>query len=136
MDAIIFIPFCIVVLVLAAIVVLTDITGDTIPGFPYRPIQYLGTLAVWASLACLYPYGESVSLLIIWAFLCALTHTMLFGEVAIIEPLWSLIPDRCQMPGCKRQGMYGNENVEEDGMIVCDYCSVRYYLIKQELIDG
>lgn len=34
---------------------------------------------------------------------------------------WSLLPDRCEMPGCSRVGLRGNENVI-DGKRVCDYC--------------
>lgn len=35
--------------------------------------------------------------------------------------LWSFLPDRCEMPGCTRQGVRGNENVVR-GRIMCDYC--------------
>ncbi len=41
-----------------------------------------------------------------------------------IERLWSLLPDRCQMPDCSRQGVRGNENVI-DGKRVCDYCHAK-----------
>lgn len=39
-----------------------------------------------------------------------------------IERLWALLPDECDVEGCSRQGVRGNENIIE-GMIVCDYCS-------------
>ena len=38
-----------------------------------------------------------------------------------LEWLWSFLPDRCEMPGCCRRGVRGNENVI-DGKIMCDYC--------------
>lgn len=44
------------------------------------------------------------------------------------------IPDRCQMPGCTHKGWFGYENVMDNGVVICDYCSVRYYLITQGLI--
>lgn len=40
---------------------------------------------------------------------------------AIIEWGWGFLPDQCEMPGCCREGVRGNENVI-DGKIVCDYC--------------
>lgn len=39
----------------------------------------------------------------------------------ILEWFWRLLPDKCQMPGCERMGVRGNEN-RVDGMILCDYC--------------
>jgi len=41
-----------------------------------------------------------------------------------IEWAWGLLPDRCQVPGCSRQGVRGNENVI-GGVIVCDYCHAK-----------
>lgn len=41
----------------------------------------------------------------------------------VIEWFWRLLPDKCQEPGCGRQGVRGNENII-DGRIVCDYCTV------------
>jgi hypothetical protein len=35
--------------------------------------------------------------------------------------IWRLLPDKCQVEGCCRQGVRGNEN-RIDGRIVCDYC--------------
>jgi hypothetical protein len=37
------------------------------------------------------------------------------------EWLWSFLPDKCEMPGCCRQGVRGNENII-DGKVMCDYC--------------
>jgi len=42
----------------------------------------------------------------------------------LFEWLWRLLPDRCEMPGCLRLGVRGNENIV-DGKVVCDYCSCR-----------
>jgi hypothetical protein len=41
--------------------------------------------------------------------------------MGLIEWLWRFLPDRCEMPGCSRQGVRGNENVIR-GKRVCDYC--------------
>lgn len=35
--------------------------------------------------------------------------------------IWTLVPDKCQVDGCCRKGIRGNENVIE-GVITCDYC--------------
>lgn len=43
---------------------------------------------------------------------------------SILEWLWSWLPDRCEVAGCSRQGVRGNENVI-DGRIVCDDCHAR-----------
>jgi hypothetical protein len=48
----------------------------------------------------------------------------LIGRVLRSQKLWSLLPDKCQIPGCCRKGVRGNENVI-NGKIVCDYCHVR-----------
>jgi len=40
---------------------------------------------------------------------------------------WCMLPDRCEMPGCLRLGVRGNEN-RIDGKIMCDYCHVKYRL--------
>lgn len=45
----------------------------------------------------------------------------LFGRFQWFQSLWSYLPDRCEIPGCSRQGVRGNENVIQ-GKIVCDYC--------------
>ena len=37
------------------------------------------------------------------------------------EKLWGLLPDNCEIEGCLREGVRGNENRIE-GKIVCDYC--------------
>src|SRR5262245_27738359 len=44
-------------------------------------------------------------------------------EEGLWQALWSLLPDRCEVPGCSRQGIRGNENVI-NGRITCDYCGV------------
>jgi hypothetical protein len=43
--------------------------------------------------------------------------------MTLFEKLWRLLPDRCQVPDCKRQGVRGNENIVE-GFLVCDECQV------------
>lgn len=40
----------------------------------------------------------------------------------ILEFFWRLLPDRCEVDGCCRKGVRGNENIV-NGMIMCDYCS-------------
>jgi len=42
----------------------------------------------------------------------------------LTEWLWSFLPDRCEMPGCSRQGIRGNEGII-DGKLVCAYCYAR-----------
>ena len=49
----------------------------------------------------------------------------------ILERLWRLLPDRCQMPGCCRAGVRGNENLI-DGKIMCDYCHAEIKETKEE----
>lgn len=52
----------------------------------------------------------------------------------IREWLWSLLPDQCEVQGCCRKGVRGNENIiypwperyTELGIIMCDYCSSKY----------
>ena len=48
----------------------------------------------------------------------------------LIEWLRGWLPDRCEMPGCLRHGVRGNENII-DGKRVCDYCHVRMTLERQ-----
>lgn len=43
------------------------------------------------------------------------------GVSCVLEWLWGLLPDRCEMPGCKRLGVRGNENIVR-GRVMCDYC--------------
>lgn len=38
--------------------------------------------------------------------------------------LWALLPDRCEIPYCPREGIRGNENII-NGMYCCDYCYIR-----------
>jgi hypothetical protein len=44
--------------------------------------------------------------------------------MGIVEWLWSFLPDRCEMPGCSRKGVRGNENII-DGKRVCDDCHAK-----------
>lgn len=44
----------------------------------------------------------------------------------IVEWLWQFLPDRCEVQGCSRQGVRGNENFIE-GKRVCDYCHAKFY---------
>jgi len=39
--------------------------------------------------------------------------------------LWSFLPDGCEVPLCRRQGIRGNENVI-DGIRMCDECHVQW----------
>lgn len=48
--------------------------------------------------------------------------------------LWSLLPDRCDMPGCCRKGIRGNEN-KIAGRVVCDYCCTKMG-IRQNAASG
>jgi hypothetical protein len=41
----------------------------------------------------------------------------------IIEFLWRLLPDNCEVCGGAKGGVRGNENVV-DGVVICDYCHV------------
>lgn len=41
--------------------------------------------------------------------------------MGLIEWLWRLLPDRCQVKGCRRKGVRGNEN-RIGGIRVCDDC--------------
>lgn len=45
----------------------------------------------------------------------------------IILSLWSLLPDRCEMPDCHRTGIRGNENLI-GGKRMCDGCHARKIL--------
>ena len=39
--------------------------------------------------------------------------------------VWSkFLPDKCEMPGCRRKGIRGNENIVH-GLIMCDDCHAR-----------
>lgn len=39
--------------------------------------------------------------------------------MGLIERLWRLLPDKCDLPDCTRQGVRGNEN-RIAGRLVCD----------------
>lgn len=44
--------------------------------------------------------------------------------MTVIERLWGLLHDKCQVIDCARNGVRGNEN-SVGGKIVCDYCYSR-----------
>ena len=52
----------------------------------------------------------------------------------IREWFWSLLPDTCEVQGCCRKGMRGNEVInfpwpdqyKELGITMCDYCNSKY----------
>ncbi len=48
-------------------------------------------------------------------------HVIIFF-VTFAEWLWSLLPDKCEIEGCRRLGIRGNET-EVKGILMCDYCS-------------
>ncbi len=45
----------------------------------------------------------------------------------VLEWLWRFLPDKCEMEGCCRKGVRGNENII-DGKIVCDFCHIQQLL--------
>ena len=51
----------------------------------------------------------------------ALLHIVIF-LARVAEWFWSTLPDKCEVDGCRRMGIRGNEN-REDGILMCDYCS-------------
>jgi hypothetical protein len=54
--------------------------------------------------------------------------------VGLKEWLWSLLPDTCEVKGCCRKGMRGNENLiypwperwPKLHIVMCDYCDSDY----------
>ena len=54
----------------------------------------------------------------------------------ILERLWALLPDACEVDDCCRKGVRGNENriypFKDDDywkdfyIVMCDYCNSRY----------
>lgn len=40
----------------------------------------------------------------------------------VVEWFWSILPDKCEVDGCRRMGIRGNEN-RIKGILMCDYCS-------------
>ena len=38
---------------------------------------------------------------------------------------WGFLPDKCEMPGCGRRGIRGNEVIVH-GLIMCDDCHASY----------
>lgn len=52
----------------------------------------------------------------------------------ILEFLWGLLPDTCEVADCCRKGVRGNENIvypfgwaPDLHIVMCDYCSSRYH---------
>jgi hypothetical protein len=45
--------------------------------------------------------------------------------MTLFEKLWAWLPDRCQMPGCKRRGIRGNEQIV-DSLRMCDECATKH----------
>lgn len=43
----------------------------------------------------------------------------------LLNWLWGLLPDNCEISGCQHNGVRGNENILQDGRIACDDCSVK-----------
>lgn len=43
---------------------------------------------------------------------------------AIYKWFWCLLPDKCEVPGCSRQGIRGNENIV-NGRVTCDHCHTK-----------
>jgi len=39
----------------------------------------------------------------------------------LAEWLWNFLPDKCEMDGCRRHGVRGNEQIV-DGSVMCDDC--------------
>ena len=44
----------------------------------------------------------------------------------IRERLWRLLPDKCQVSGCGRNGIRGNEN-SINGITMCDCCATQKF---------
>lgn len=52
--------------------------------------------------------------------------------MGIREWFWRLLPDKCEMRDCRRNGVRGNENVLPDGTIICDGCGSRRHWAEEE----
>lgn len=54
------------------------------------------------------------------------------------ESWYRKIPDDCEMPGCRRLGVWGNENVitieHDKRLTLCDGCTSRYLTERAEVI--
>ena len=50
---------------------------------------------------------------------------------SIIESIYRLLPDKCEDPDCKGDGIRGNENVY-NGKLYCDYCSMKFIQEKKD----
>ena len=53
----------------------------------------------------------------------------------ILKWLWSLLPDKCEMQGCLRKGIRGNE-MRWNGMVLCDYCHAQWLAPKRHTTSG
>jgi len=42
----------------------------------------------------------------------------------LLEWFWRLLPDKCEMPECRRKGIRGNENIVH-GLTMCDDCHAK-----------
>jgi len=56
---------------------------------------------------------------------------MVTALASLLEWLWSLLPDECEIEGCGRGGVRGNENIIDD-KIVCDYCHIQQLMDEEE----
>jgi hypothetical protein len=45
--------------------------------------------------------------------------------MTLFDRLWRLLPDRCQMPDCKRRGIRGNEQIV-DSVRMCNECASKH----------
>ena len=60
------------------------------------------------------------------------------------EWLWSLLPDTCEVSGCCRKGVRGNEVVTtpwperypDIRIVMCDYCNSKYMSGEVLKVDG
>jgi len=55
--------------------------------------------------------------------------------MTVLAWLWHWLPDRCEIAGCERRGVRGNEN-RVDGLLMCDDCTVRHRLIQGQSPEG
>lgn len=71
--------------------------------------------------------GDSLIVMLVIGLTAAFTVLWWWISHRLFEWFWSFLPDHCEMPGCTRAGVRGNENVI-DGLLMCDSCHVRYRL--------
>lgn len=53
---------------------------------------------------------------------------------SLLEWLWNRLPDNCEIEGCSRQGVRGNENIIDE-KIVCDFCHIQQLLDEEAKSD-